>query len=248
MRATRSRPGYAAMTSTSEARRADQLAGQAPRSVQEKRIRVPVRSAPMISASPAWVNPAASAPQPADSPWVMPSIRAVIRRVRVGSKSMPMWPACHSGAVIAMTPMIRSFAWSWLSVLAAVMAPARVPAAMMATLLKAWTRSKETSRSRLRVTWVSRFMTSRSPRGAWQPAVSAPVQWHKVTPAPFDVGRTKVQLDDTYAIGLYELDQRFLAGKPQTVRANHDLCGLGRSCPVLVAENRRRPGQSPCFH
>ena len=67
------------------------------------------------------------------------------------------------------------------------------------------------------------------PRGAWQPAVSAPVQWHKFTPATFDVGRTKVQLDDTYAIGLYELDQRFLAGKPQTVRANHDLCGLGRS-------------------
>src|ERR1035437_660017 len=67
------------------------------------------------------------------------------------------------------------------------------------------------------------------PRGAWQPVVSAPVQWHKFTPATFDVGRTKVQLDDTYAIGLYELDQRFLAGKPQTVRANHDLCGLGRS-------------------
>ncbi len=42
------------------------------------------------------------------------------------------------------------------------------------------------------------------PRGAWQPVVTAPVQWHKFAPATFDVGRTKIRLDDTYAIGLYD--------------------------------------------
>jgi predicted transcriptional regulator of viral defense system len=42
------------------------------------------------------------------------------------------------------------------------------------------------------------------PRGAWQPVVSAPVQWHKFAPATFAVGRTTIRLDDTYAIGLYD--------------------------------------------
>jgi predicted transcriptional regulator of viral defense system len=42
------------------------------------------------------------------------------------------------------------------------------------------------------------------PRGAWQPVVSAPVQWHKFAPATFEVGRTTIKLDDTYSIGLYD--------------------------------------------
>jgi predicted transcriptional regulator of viral defense system len=42
------------------------------------------------------------------------------------------------------------------------------------------------------------------PRGAWQPAVSAPVQWHKFARDTFEVGRTEVQLDGAYAIGLYD--------------------------------------------
>ncbi len=42
------------------------------------------------------------------------------------------------------------------------------------------------------------------PRGAWQPVVSAPVQWHKFAPATFEVGRATIQLDDRHAIGLYD--------------------------------------------
>jgi predicted transcriptional regulator of viral defense system len=42
------------------------------------------------------------------------------------------------------------------------------------------------------------------PRGAWLPVVSAPVQWHKFDPATFDVGRTTIQLDDSYVLGLYD--------------------------------------------
>jgi predicted transcriptional regulator of viral defense system len=42
------------------------------------------------------------------------------------------------------------------------------------------------------------------PRGAWQPVVSAPVQWHKFALATFEVGRTTIPLDDVYAIGLYD--------------------------------------------
>jgi len=42
------------------------------------------------------------------------------------------------------------------------------------------------------------------PRGTWQPVVSAPVQWHKFDPATFGVGRAEIQLDGTYAIGLYD--------------------------------------------
>ena len=42
------------------------------------------------------------------------------------------------------------------------------------------------------------------PRGTWRPVVSAPVQWHKFAPATFEVGRTTIRLDDTYAIGLYD--------------------------------------------
>ena len=42
------------------------------------------------------------------------------------------------------------------------------------------------------------------PRGTWQPVVSAPVQWRKIAPATFEVGRTILRLDDTYAIGLYD--------------------------------------------
>jgi predicted transcriptional regulator of viral defense system len=42
------------------------------------------------------------------------------------------------------------------------------------------------------------------PRGAWQPVVSAPVRWHKFDPTTFDIGRTEIQVDDTYALGLYD--------------------------------------------
>ena len=42
------------------------------------------------------------------------------------------------------------------------------------------------------------------PRGAWQPVVSAPVQWHKFAPATFEAGRSTIRLDDTHAIGLYD--------------------------------------------
>ena len=42
------------------------------------------------------------------------------------------------------------------------------------------------------------------PRGAWQPVVSAPVQWHKFAPATFEVGRIMIKLDETYSIGLYD--------------------------------------------
>jgi predicted transcriptional regulator of viral defense system len=42
------------------------------------------------------------------------------------------------------------------------------------------------------------------PRGVWQPVVSAPVHWHKFDAETFDVGRTEIPLDSTYAIGLYD--------------------------------------------
>jgi predicted transcriptional regulator of viral defense system len=42
------------------------------------------------------------------------------------------------------------------------------------------------------------------PRGTWQPVVSAPVHWHEFDPATFEVGRVTVQLDETYALGLYD--------------------------------------------
>jgi predicted transcriptional regulator of viral defense system len=42
------------------------------------------------------------------------------------------------------------------------------------------------------------------PRGAWQPVVSAPVHWHSFDPITFAVGRMEIQLDEVYALGLYE--------------------------------------------
>jgi predicted transcriptional regulator of viral defense system len=42
------------------------------------------------------------------------------------------------------------------------------------------------------------------PRGVWQPVVSAPVHWHRFDAETFDIGRTEVHLDSTYAIGLYD--------------------------------------------
>jgi predicted transcriptional regulator of viral defense system len=42
------------------------------------------------------------------------------------------------------------------------------------------------------------------PRGVWQPVVSAPVHWHKFDAETFDVGRTEMQLDDTYTLGVYD--------------------------------------------
>jgi predicted transcriptional regulator of viral defense system len=42
------------------------------------------------------------------------------------------------------------------------------------------------------------------PRGAWKPVVSAPVHWHKFDSATFKVGRSNIQLDESYSIGLYD--------------------------------------------
>jgi predicted transcriptional regulator of viral defense system len=48
------------------------------------------------------------------------------------------------------------------------------------------------------------------PRGTWQPAVSAPVHWHKFDPATFDVGRTEIRLDDTHVLGLYDASRSII--------------------------------------
>jgi hypothetical protein len=42
------------------------------------------------------------------------------------------------------------------------------------------------------------------PRGTWQPAVSAPVHWHRFDPVTFDIGRLTVHVDATYELGLYD--------------------------------------------
>jgi Transcriptional regulator, AbiEi antitoxin len=42
------------------------------------------------------------------------------------------------------------------------------------------------------------------PRGSWQPVVSAPVHWHKFDRTTFEVGRSEVLLDASYALGLYD--------------------------------------------
>jgi predicted transcriptional regulator of viral defense system len=42
------------------------------------------------------------------------------------------------------------------------------------------------------------------PRGAWRPAVTTPVHWHRFDPSTFDVGRNKLRLDDDHVIGLYD--------------------------------------------
>ncbi len=47
-------------------------------------------------------------------------------------------------------------------------------------------------------------MTLRYPAVRGTPVVSAPVHWHKFDPATFEVGRGRMQLDDTYMLGLYD--------------------------------------------
>jgi predicted transcriptional regulator of viral defense system len=42
------------------------------------------------------------------------------------------------------------------------------------------------------------------PRGAWRPAVSAPVHWHKFSPETFEVGRGVLLIDQSHSIGLYD--------------------------------------------
>ena len=54
------------------------------------------------------------------------------------------------------------------------------------------------------------------PRGAWQPVVSAPVQWHKFALATLEVGRTTIRLDDVYAIGLYDAPRTIIDAFPAT--------------------------------
>ena len=41
------------------------------------------------------------------------------------------------------------------------------------------------------------------PRGAWRPRTSAPVRWHTFDRATFELGRRKLSVDDTHALGLY---------------------------------------------
>jgi predicted transcriptional regulator of viral defense system len=42
------------------------------------------------------------------------------------------------------------------------------------------------------------------PRGAWLPAVAAPVRWHKFDIGTFDIGRTEIPIDGTHLLGLYD--------------------------------------------
>jgi hypothetical protein len=42
-----------------------------------------------------------------------------------------------------------------------------------------------------------------APRGQHRPATTAPVRWHLFDRESFDVGRTKMPLDETTSIGLY---------------------------------------------
>lgn len=42
------------------------------------------------------------------------------------------------------------------------------------------------------------------PRGTWPPRLSAPVHWHLFAPATFDIGREKLPVDDTHALGVYD--------------------------------------------
>jgi predicted transcriptional regulator of viral defense system len=42
------------------------------------------------------------------------------------------------------------------------------------------------------------------PRGAWQPKTSAPVNWHTFDRATFELGRSKISVDDTHALGIYD--------------------------------------------
>ena len=48
------------------------------------------------------------------------------------------------------------------------------------------------------------------PRGAWQPHVSAPVQWHQFDRSTFDIGRCEVDLDETHVLGLYDAPRSIL--------------------------------------
>jgi predicted transcriptional regulator of viral defense system len=57
------------------------------------------------------------------------------------------------------------------------------------------------------------------PRGAWQPVVSAPVHWHKFDPTTFEIGRTEIRLDDTYALGLYDAPRSIV----DAYRLRHDV-------------------------
>ena len=41
------------------------------------------------------------------------------------------------------------------------------------------------------------------PRGAWPPRTSAPVRWHTFDRATFELGRSKISVDDAHALGLY---------------------------------------------
>jgi predicted transcriptional regulator of viral defense system len=42
------------------------------------------------------------------------------------------------------------------------------------------------------------------PRGVWEPLVSGPVHWHQFDVSTFDLGRTKLRVDETHTLGLYD--------------------------------------------
>lgn len=42
------------------------------------------------------------------------------------------------------------------------------------------------------------------PRGTWRPLVATPVHWHKFDARTFEVGRDRIRLDETHALGLYD--------------------------------------------
>lgn len=57
------------------------------------------------------------------------------------------------------------------------------------------------------------------PRGAWQPVVSAPVQWHKFDAPTFGIGRGKIRLDKTHTLGLYDAPRSIV----DAFRLRHDV-------------------------
>ena len=93
------------------------------------------------------------------------------------------------------------------------------------------------------------------PRGAWQPVVSAPVQWHKFAIATFEVGRTTIRLDDTYVIGLYDAPRtiidvfrlRHAVGPDIANEALRRWLRYGGEPAVLMRLARSFPGARPAL-
>jgi hypothetical protein len=77
------------------------------------------------------------------------------------------------------------------------------------------------------------------PRGAWKPAVSAPVTWHSFAPPTFDLGRDTIDLADGLAIGLYNAPRSIIDAFRLGYREGDDL--------AISALRRwlREPGHHP---